>query len=126
MGRRETSIERLLHRIEGHMEDWRGRMSARETELQAHRERLLAEAAERERLLTRAGRDKVDPERSLEEAAKEHRVAFIVHSEEAGRALKKFASEGARLVSLIPGSESEGSGADIKGSWLVFEQEHDS
>ncbi len=119
MGRRETSIERMLHGIEGHMEEWRGRMSARETELQAHREQLLAEAAERERLLARAVGEKEDRERSFEEAAKDHRVAFIVHSEEAGKALEKFAGEGARLVNVVQGSG--GSGADIKGSWLVFE-----
>ncbi|MBA3424002.1 MAG: hypothetical protein H0U04_05530 [Rubrobacter sp.] len=121
MGRRETSIERLLHGIEGHIEEWRGRMSAREMEVQAHREQLLAEAAEREKLLAQAGGEKGDRERSFEEAAKEHRAAFIVHSEEAGKALEKFASEGARLVSVVPGSGSEGSGADIRGSWLVFE-----
>jgi hypothetical protein len=53
-------------------------VSARGVELQAHREMLLAEAAERERLLTLAASDE-GLERSLEEAAKEHRVAFIVH-----------------------------------------------
>jgi hypothetical protein len=64
---REKPIERLLHVIEDRIEEWRARMSAREVEPRAHRKMLLAEAAERER------------ERSLEEAAKEHRVAFIVH-----------------------------------------------
>ena len=54
-------------------------MSAREVERQAHREVLLAEAAERERLLALAASDKEDRERSLEEAAKEHRVASTVH-----------------------------------------------
>ena len=119
MGGRETSIERLLHGIEGRIEEWRGRMSAREMEVQAHREQLLTEAAERERLLARAVGEKEDRERSFEEAAKDHRVAFIVHSEEAGKALEKFAGEGARLVNVVQGSG--GSGADIKGSWLVFE-----
>jgi hypothetical protein len=76
---REKPIERLLHVIEDRIEEWRARMSAREVELQAHREMLLAEAAERERLPAQAASDKLDRERSLEEAAKEHRVAFIVH-----------------------------------------------
>ena len=76
---RERPIERLLHVIEDRIEEWRARMSAREVELQAHREMLLAEAAERERLLAQAASDKLDRERSLGEAAKEHRVAFIVH-----------------------------------------------
>jgi hypothetical protein len=61
-------------------------------------------------------------EHSLEEAAKDRRVAFVVHSEEAGKALEKFAGDGARLVSVVSGSGSAGDGADIKGSWLVFEQ----
>ena len=79
MNRREKPIERLLHGIEDRMEAWRGRMSAREAELRAHREMLLAEAAERERLLAQAASEVEDRERSLGEAAKEHRVAFIVH-----------------------------------------------
>jgi hypothetical protein len=74
---REKPIERPLHVIE----EWRARMIAREVEHQAHWEMLLAEAAERERLLALAASDKEDRERSLEEAAKEHRVAFIVRSE---------------------------------------------
>jgi predicted LPLAT superfamily acyltransferase len=79
---REKPIERLLHVIEDRIEEWRAKMSAREVELRAHREMLLAEAAERGRLLALAASEKGDSERSLEEeAAKEHRVAFIVHSE---------------------------------------------
>ncbi len=75
----EKPIERLLHVIEERSEEWRARMSAREVELQSHREMLLAEAAERERLLAQAASEEEDRERSLEEAAKEHRVAFIVN-----------------------------------------------
>jgi hypothetical protein len=52
---------------------------------------------------------------------KEHRVAFVVHSEEAGRALQELAAGGARLVSVVPCSGSVERGSDIKGSWLVFE-----
>lgn len=121
VGNRETSIERLLHRIEGHVEDWRGRMDSREKELQTHREMLWREATEREKLLVQAVNEKESGEHSLEEATKGQRVAFIVHSEEAGKALEKFAWEGARLVSVVPGSGSDREGVDIKGSWLVFE-----
>lgn len=124
--KRENSIERLLHGIEDRLEEWRGRISAREMELQAHRAMLLNEAAERERLLAEATGENVDKNFSLEEASKEQRVAFIVHSEDAGKALEKFASEGARLVNVVPGSGNEDSGADIRGSWLVFEQEQES
>jgi molybdenum-dependent DNA-binding transcriptional regulator ModE len=68
-----------LRVIEDRIEEWRGRLSDREAELRAHREMLLAEAAERERILAQAASEKEDRERSLEEAAKEHRVVFIVH-----------------------------------------------
>ena len=78
---REKPIERLLHVIENRIEEGRARRSAREVELRAHREVLLAEAAERERLLTLAASNE-GLERSLEEVAKEHRVAFIVYSGE--------------------------------------------
>ena len=124
--RRENSIGRLLHGIEDRLEEWRGRISAREMELQAHRAMLLTEAAERERLLAEATGENVDKNFSLEEASKEQRVAFVVHSEDAGKALEKFASDGARLVNVVPASRNEDSGADIRGSWLVFEQEPDS
>ena len=41
MGERRTSmIERVLHGIEEHVEDWRGRDAARKTELASHREKL--------------------------------------------------------------------------------------
>ena len=60
-------------------------------------------------------------ERSLEDVAKEHRVAFVVHSEEAGRALQELAAGRARLVSVVPGGGSSERGAGVKGSWLVFE-----
>ena len=58
-------------------------------------------------------------QRSLEEIVKDHRVAFVVHSDEAGRTLREFA--GNRLVSVIPASGSDQTSPDIKGSWLVFE-----
>ena len=57
-------------------------------------------------LLVQIGSDEETAQRSLEEVCKAHRVAFVVHSEEAGKALEKFASEGARLVRVIPGSGS--------------------
>lgn len=121
MNEREKPIERLLDGIEERIEEWRARMRSREAELQAHRDGLWAEAAERERLPARAAGEKEDREPSLEEAAKEHRGAFIVHSEDAGKALEEFAGEGARLVRLVPGDGGGRSGADIKGSWPVFE-----
>ncbi len=119
--KREGFIERVLHRIERHLEEADERMRAREDELEHYRETLWAEAAERERLLVRVVSEEEAREHSLEEVAKKHRVAFVVHSEEAGRALKDLAAGRARLVSVVPGSGSVERGAGIEGSWLVFE-----
>jgi hypothetical protein len=120
--KKETSTERLLHKIEGHVEDWRESTRVREEEVQAYRGKLWAEVAEQERLLVRAVSDEEASERSLEEVCKERQVAFVVHSEEDGKALEKLTDERARLATVIPGSGCVQRGAGIKGSWLVFEQ----
>ena len=44
---RGSPIERMLHRIEEHLEDWRERDAALQAEADASRSRLWAEAAER-------------------------------------------------------------------------------
>ena len=49
--RRESMIERVLHRIEEHVEEWRRQDAARKREAASHREELWAEAAERQKLL---------------------------------------------------------------------------
>jgi len=121
VGEREGFIQRVLHRIERHLEEADERIRAREEELDHYRETLWAEAAERERLLVRVVSEEETRERSLEEVAKEHRVSFVVHSEEAGRALQELAAGRARLVSVVPGSGSVERSTGIKGSWLVFE-----
>jgi hypothetical protein len=118
---REGFIRRVLHRIERRIEEADERMRAREEDFEHYRETLWAEAAERERLLVQAVSEEETRERSLEEVAKEHRVAFVVHSEEAGRALEELADGRARLVSVVPGSGGVERGAGIRGSWLVFE-----
>jgi hypothetical protein len=59
----------------------------------------------------------------VEEVMKEHRLVFVVHSEEVAETLKTFAQKGDRLVKAIPsirGSYAKEMG--IKGSWLVFEK----
>jgi len=121
VGEREGFIQRVLHRIERRVEEADERIRAREEELELYRETLWAEAAERERLLVRVVSEEETRERSLEEVTKEHRVAFVMHSEEAGRALQELAAARARLVSVVPGSGSVERGSGIKGSWLVFE-----
>ena len=60
---------------------------------------------------------------SVEEAMKEHRVVFVVHSEEVAQTLETFAREGDRLVKVIPSTRgSYAKEMGIKGSWLVFEK----
>jgi predicted protein tyrosine phosphatase len=60
---------------------------------------------------------------SVEEAMKEHRVVFVVHSEEVAKTLGSFAQEGDRLVRMIPSTRgSYAKEMGIKGSWLVFEK----
>jgi hypothetical protein len=123
MGEHRTSrIERIVHRIEEHIEDWRRREAARAAEVEANRDHLWAEAAERERLLAEAMGKEEARRGSIEEIAREQRVVFVMHSEEVARALEEFAGEGERLVKVVPrrgGSYTAAPG--IKGSWLVFE-----
>ena len=52
MGEHRTSrIERIVHRIEEHIEDWRREEATRYAEAEANRDELWAAAAERERHL---------------------------------------------------------------------------
>jgi len=118
--KREGFVERVVRGIERRIEESHDRRRAREAELDQDREGLWAEAAERERLLVEAASEGKARDLSLEEAAREHRVVFVVHSEEVGGALEDFAHKGARLVNVVPASGGEG--ADIKGSWLVFDE----
>src|SRR5215212_5612617 len=91
---RMTMIERILHRIEDHVEEWRGQDRARKAEAAAQREKLWAEAAEREKLLAEAIAEEETQRSSLEEITRQHRVVFVVHSEEVARALETFRRKG--------------------------------
>jgi hypothetical protein len=125
MGERRTSmIERILHRIEDHVEEWREQDRARKEETAAHREQLWAEAAERQKLLAEAVADEEAGRGSLEEITRQHRVVFVLHREDLTGTLETFASEKNRLVNVVPGKGDYGGGKGIegiKGSWLVFE-----
>lgn len=122
MNRQRTSmIERILHRIEDHVEEWRRQDRARKAEAAAQREKLWAEAAEREKLLTEAVASEEAGRASLEKITKQHRVVFVVHSEEVARTLETFARERDHLVNVVPGRGSYEEDTGIKGSWLVFE-----
>jgi regulator of protease activity HflC (stomatin/prohibitin superfamily) len=124
MGERRTSmIERVVQRVEEHIEEWRRRDAARHAEADANRDQLWAAAAERERMLAEViGEGEAHPA-SAEEVMEEHRVAFVVHSEEVAQTLETFAEEGDRLIRVIPSTRGTyAKEMGIKGSWLVFEK----
>jgi hypothetical protein len=117
-----SAIERILNRIEEHIEDWRKRDSALQAEADASRSRLWAEAAERERLLAEAVGAEEARRGSIEELTKQNRVVFVLHREELVETLEEFAREGDKLVSVVPRRGGETITEGLKGSWLVFER----
>jgi hypothetical protein len=120
---RVSMIERIVNRVEEHIEEWRKRDAARAAEAEANRDQLWAAAAERERMLAEFIGEEEAERVSVEEAMKEHRVVFVVHSEEVAQTLETFAREGDRLVRVMPSTRgSYAKEMGIKGSWLVFEQ----
>jgi hypothetical protein len=118
-----SAIERILNRIEEHIEDWRKRDSALQAEADASRSRLWAEAAERERLLAEAVGAEESRRESMEELTKQNRVIFVLHREELAETLEEFARQGDKLVSVVPRRGGEPITQGLKGSWLVFESE---
>jgi hypothetical protein len=120
---RASMIERIVQRVEGHIEEWRRRDAAHAAEADANRDQLWAAAAERERLLAEVIGEEEARRTSVEEVMKEHRLAFVVHSEEVAQSLQTFAGEGDRLIRVIPSTRgSYAKEMGIKGSWLVFEK----
>ena len=124
MGKHRASmIERIVQRVEGHIEEWRRRDAAYAAEADANRDQLWAAAAERERKLAEVIGEEQARRTSVEEVMKEHRLAFVVHSEEVAQTLEAFAGEGDRLIRVIPSTRgSYAKEMGIKGSWLVFEK----
>jgi hypothetical protein len=121
--RRASMIERVVNRVEEHIEEWRKRDAARHAEAEANRDQLWAAAAERERVLAELIGEEEAHRASAEEIMKEHRVVFVVHSEEVAQTLEAFALEGDHLVKAIPSTRgSYAKEMGIKGSWLVFEK----
>ena len=122
--RRIPMIEKILRRIEDHVEDYRAQERARQAEADARRAELWEEATERQRLLADALAESGSDRSSLEELTKRQRVAFVLHREDLTATLEDFAGEGDRLVKVVPGKGTFGGGRGIegiKGSWLVFE-----
>jgi hypothetical protein len=123
MGERRTSaMERILQRIEEHVENWRKQDATLKAEADASRSQLWAEAAERERLLAEAVGEEEARRESIEELTKEHRVVFVLHREEVIETLEDFARQGDRLLSVVPRRGGETISGGLKGSWLVFEK----
>jgi hypothetical protein len=120
--RRPSAIERILQRIEEHVEDWRRRDSALQAEADASRSRLWDEAAERERLLAEAVGAEESRRESIEELTKNNKVVFVLHREELVETLEEFARHGDKLVSVVPRRGGETISQGLKGSWLVFEK----
>ena len=116
---RESSIERILHRVENRVEEWRSQKQTRLENVEAQRNDLFEEAAERERRLAEAiGQEE---EKAAREEAERHEFAFVVHSKEAGEALRRFSDEGARLVDVVSGRTGEVADTGLEGSWLIIE-----
>jgi hypothetical protein len=123
MGEQRTSrLKRILQRVEEHVEDWRKQDAALKAEADAMRGQMWAEAAERERLLAEAMESEEDRLDSIEDLTKEHRVVFVLHREEVVETLEDLASQGDRLVSVVPRKGGEAVTAGLKGAWLVFEK----
>ena len=123
MGERRTStMERILQRVEEHVENWRKQDATLKAEADASRSQLWAEAAERERLLAEAVGEEEARKESIEKLTKEHRVVFVLHREEVIETLEDFARQGDRLVSVVPRQGGETISEGLKGSWLVFEK----
>jgi putative protein kinase ArgK-like GTPase of G3E family len=121
-GQRESTIERIVHRIEEHVAEWRKQDAARHREADENRDELWAAAAERERLLVETINEEESRRDSLEEITRQHRLVFVAHSEEVARTLETFAQEKDCLVRVIPGHQgSYAKEVGVKGSWLVFE-----
>ena len=123
MGEQRTSrLKRILQRVEEHVEDWRKQDAALKAEADVMRGQMWAEAAERERLLAEAMESEEDGGASIEDLTKEHRVVFVLHREEVVETLEDLASQGDRLVSVVPRKGGEAVTAGLKGAWLVFEK----
>ena len=120
---RGSMIERLVHRVEEHIEEWRRRDAARAAEAEANRDELWAAAAERERHLAEIVGEEEAHRATVEEVMERHRLVFVVHSEEVAQTLETFAQQGDRLVRAIPSTRGNyAKEMGIKGSWLVFEK----
>jgi hypothetical protein len=120
-GKRLSTIEKILHRAEDHIEEWRSRDQARKAEAEAGRDKLWAEAKEREKLLAKTI-DREEPQRrSAGRSCRKQRAVFVIHSCKAKEALKGLSREGVRFARMIPAEGISRGDAVLEGSWLIFE-----
>ena len=114
-------IESVLRRIEERLAPWREERQAREVEAEAHRDRLWAEAVERERLLVETMEGEESRQRSVGEICRDQKAVFVIHSRESKEALEGLSEEGVRFVRVIAAESAPAGAAGLEGSWLIFE-----
>ena len=114
----ESLVERVVRGAEEHIARWRREEAARESEVDANRAALWAEATEREKALNHAIRRESDTARATLDD--QFRVIFVVASDEVSDALQNFSPQRERLVNVMPATEHSG-GTGLRGSWLIFE-----
>jgi hypothetical protein len=118
---RLNPIENVLRRIEERLAaPWREAQQARELEAEADRDRLWAEAAERERLLVETIEGEESRQRSVGEICKEQKAVFVMHTRETKDALEGLSEEGVRFVEVIAAESASTGATGLEGSWLVF------
>lgn len=116
-----SAIEGIVHKVEDHIAEWRRHQAGLETEADASRSRLWAEAEERQRLVAATiGHEETRREASAGDTG-EHEVVFVVASDAFADALEHFSPDRDRLVRVMPARES-GRGMGLRGSWLIFEK----
>ena len=119
---RTNPIDGVLRGIEDRLAaPWREAQQAREVEVEAHRDRLWAEAAERERLLVETVEGEESRKRSAGEICRDEKAVFVIHSRETKEALEGLSEEGVRLVRMIAAESASTGEAGMEGSWLIFE-----
>ena len=118
---RLNPIENVLRRIEERLAaPWREAQQARELEAEAYRDRLWAEAAERERLLVETIEGEESRQRSVGEICKEQKAVFVMHTRETKDALEGLSEEGVRFVEVIAAESASTGTSGLEGSWLIF------
>lgn len=115
-------MEKLLHRVEENVEEFREEKRDRQDRAEADRDELWAEAAERERFLAQEIKHEEDLGGSGKEPDLEHKAVFAFHSEASEETLELLSRKQARIVGVVKGHGSYG-GSGVKGSWITFEEE---